>query len=862
YDGLHVLQYPTAADAYLAYNAFCADDRISLAEPELIYRACDTDDILQLNEELLAGNWGYDAVGCDEFMQRLDGEQNEADPLCVAVLDTGITAEHSWFKDRIAAGGCSFVPGVTDVTDDNDHGHGTFCAGIIAHSTRSNVKILPLKVLERSGYGTSLEVYCGMLYAAEQGADVINMSLSGTGQSLLLQEGARLLREQGIPCIAAAGNSNRDVIYDNPANIQDVIAVSSVSVLNRLDPAMPPENRYALSGFSNWGKQIDFSAPGEQITGAYYHTKNGLSTNSGTSMAAPFVTACYANLLDYDRSLTPDAIYNALMENAVDPGYEGIDIQFGNGMVCLKDFVFSEQYCSRPKASLKSGHLNAVTSVTLSCYTNYAEIYYTTDGSIPGPENGIRYEGEPIPVSRSLTLKAVSCTEGAVSSVMTCDYCMDCPVPEVSVKPGNYDDAVSVELRSAVPADIYYTLDGSAPDPATARHYEGETLEIGETTLLGAVAVIGEMQSEPLWAAYQIGGMHPERLLRFEGSVLTGCCLAAREINLSELAGDRTVTEIAPHVFADRRDLTAVILPDTVTVLGESAFENCGSLRRVTAKGAVTLGSGAFSGCAALESVSLGAVTAIPSHAFSGCRALKTTGIAPETLRSVGAYAFAGSGCTDVFDLPALESLGGYAFAEMESVDLTLPERITKLPDGLCCNTAELALTAKGVTEIGAYALSAESSLRTILRLELPFERITDIGERGLAFVDLNQVCGGQILFSSLTEADRSAFSHVSCRGMAFPLLKTVLSGTFASVRTEVLRLDSASVLCPEAISPKNPESCCLIFGNSRMDIDEAALGDPLQYAAVAAPAQSDAAKICRTRNYPFRETPDLFLPE
>lgn len=860
YDGLHVLQYPTAADACNAYHAFCADEKITLAEPEMIYRACDIRDDTDFSNELAEGEWGYDTVGCDDFMQRLDREENQRDPICVAVLDTGISAGHSWFRDRIVPGGCSFVPDVTDNTDDNRHG--TFCAGIIARCTRDNVKLLPLKVLDRTGYGTSVQVYCGMLYAAELGADVINMSLSGMGNSLLLQESTAMLKAQGISCIAAAGNEHRDVMYDNPANIDGVTAVASVRLLNRNDPAVPPEFRYDLSDFSNRGKGIDFAAPGDHITSAYFNTKNGLSTDSGTSMAAPFVTSCYANLLDYNPALKPEQIYRLLILNAADLGSQGFDPVFGNGMVCMKDFVFADSFLEKPAVSLKSGHLTAVTPVTLSCHEPMAEIYYTTDGSTPGPENGIRYDGTPVEITRTMTLKAVAVSEPGCSAVTVCDYVLDCPVPEVSVSPGAYDKAVRIALHTAVPADIYYTLDGSYPDPASAEHYNGEMISVDETALLGAVAVIGEMQSAPLWAAYEIGGAHKERLLRFEGDALTGCYVTGQELDIAKLACGKKVTAVADHVFAGREDLTAVILPDTVTEIGESAFENCIGLRQVTAVGAGKLGRSVFSGCSSLLSAELGTVTELPSFAFYGCRALRSSGIDPAKLRSVGAYAFAGSGCTETFDLPALETLGSYAFADLEQLDLILPERITRLPDGLCRNTAKLSLTAPGITEIGAYALGSESADREILRLLIPYESLTAAGECAFAFADLDKVTDGQIVFSSLTELDKNAFRGVRCRGMAFPKLKTVLSGTFSGIRTEVLRLDSAEMICPEAISPKEAESCCLIFGSSRTALDVQSLADPTLFALIAAPANSDAAKFCRKQSYPFRETPDLFLPE
>ena len=328
---LHILQYRTPAEAYAAYQRFQADSRICAVQPDCIYHAdmhcsavndSDRDNAVSL-------------IGADSYCEWLCAEKDTLPEIQIAVLDTGLYAEHNWFTNRVAAGGITLMTNDSDEPTDA-YGHGTHCAGIIAQSSPENVKILPVKVLSDRGYGFGTEIYCGMLYAIEQGAEIVSMSLGGNGEDLLLDEGIAALTAAGVICVAAAGNEHEDAKYHHPARNPDCITVSSVST----DTDDEGNLTYVRSPFSNYGACVDFCAPGASVRSAFPDKPDQLWTLSGTSMATPFVAAACADLLSYDPSLSIAQVYALLKEHALDLGTEGFDTDFGWGMIDLSGIRF------------------------------------------------------------------------------------------------------------------------------------------------------------------------------------------------------------------------------------------------------------------------------------------------------------------------------------------------------------------------------------------------------------------------------------------------------------------------------------------------------------------------------------------
>ena len=329
YNDLHILQYNTPSEAYSAYQQYQADSRVSMVQPDQLYHV-DTAEFSNASIPNSEKDLAVGYIGADAFCKQLLEIKDTLPEVTVAVLDTGLYAEHNWFQGRIADGSITMVNTDSDTSEDV-FGHGTHCAGIIAQSTPDNVKILPVKVLSDRGYGFDSSIYCGMLYAVEQGADVVSMSLGGNGESWLLDEGIAKLKSADVPCIVAAGNETENAQYHHPARNPDCVTVSAV----RPDLYDSGKIGFTRTTFSNYGADIDFCAPGQSIMSAYLNGPDSIEGMSGTSMATPFVAAAYADLLSYDPELSGDQIYACLKENAKDLGTAGFDAYFGWGMISL-----------------------------------------------------------------------------------------------------------------------------------------------------------------------------------------------------------------------------------------------------------------------------------------------------------------------------------------------------------------------------------------------------------------------------------------------------------------------------------------------------------------------------------------------
>jgi len=216
----------------------------------------------------------------------------------VAVLDTGIDFSHPALAGHITDNGYDFVDDddtpedqFNNLDDDGDGfvdeaaGHGTHVAGII-HLIASEAQIMPLRVLDSDGQGNSFVIAEAMLYAMENGADVINLSLGTTRQSQFLLDVVAQVTANNVVVVAAAGNLNEDT-PQYPAAADCAIAVTAIG------PGR------VKTDYANYGDWVDLIAPGERIYSSY---PGGVyAWWNGTSMATPFVSGQVALI----RSLSP-----------------------------------------------------------------------------------------------------------------------------------------------------------------------------------------------------------------------------------------------------------------------------------------------------------------------------------------------------------------------------------------------------------------------------------------------------------------------------------------------------------------------------------------------------------------------------
>ena len=215
-------------------------------------------------------------------------------------------------------------------------GHGTAVAGTAAATTNNAVgvsgiagkaQILPIRIINNLDMTNGCYAYYssmarGIIYAADNGARVVNTSFGGGGASADIQSAAKYMRSKGGVIVWSAGNSGNDPAYpDNP----DIILVSAINSSN------------VRTSWSSFGAYVDITAPGESILttssdGSYRYV-------SGTSFSSPTVAGVAALVISANPALTPNQIDNILFSTAIDIGTIGEDIYYGAGRVDAKAAV-------------------------------------------------------------------------------------------------------------------------------------------------------------------------------------------------------------------------------------------------------------------------------------------------------------------------------------------------------------------------------------------------------------------------------------------------------------------------------------------------------------------------------------------
>ena len=275
------------------------------------------------NDPLRPQQWALDQTSFEHAWSATRGTG-----VTVAIIDSGVDAAH---QDL----GAVVLPGIDYVESGRDgrydpNGHGTHVAGIVAATVNNGlgiagaapgVRILPVRVLDANGNGLSSNVAAGIIWAADHGARVINMSLGG-GASPGIETAMRYALDKGAVVLAAAGNNGATgnaAVY--PAAYPEAIAVGAF------------DENLSRSSFSNTASYVDVSAPGSDILSTWSSSSSSYAVASGTSMATPYASAEAALVISKNHTLSAGAVTSILESTARDAGAPGVDPEFGHGLI-------------------------------------------------------------------------------------------------------------------------------------------------------------------------------------------------------------------------------------------------------------------------------------------------------------------------------------------------------------------------------------------------------------------------------------------------------------------------------------------------------------------------------------------------
>lgn len=246
----------------------------------------------------------------------------------IAVVDTGVRMDHEEFQGRLLPG-YDFVNNDPDPADDN--GHGTHVAGIAGAGTNNGVgmagmcggcSLMPVKVLDSTGSGLWYMVAEGIVYAVDNGADIINLSLGGYTTSTLLESAVAYAQSHGVLVVAAVGNHASLNPYF-PAAYAGVLGVAATT---------PQDTLWIMN---NRGDYVDVSAPGEVIYSTITQERDasGYLFMSGSSMATPHVSGLAGLLLSLNPTLSAEDLQAMIQNNTQELAGSGGTLNGGHGRV-------------------------------------------------------------------------------------------------------------------------------------------------------------------------------------------------------------------------------------------------------------------------------------------------------------------------------------------------------------------------------------------------------------------------------------------------------------------------------------------------------------------------------------------------
>lgn len=410
----HIVQFANAEDTETAYEYYSEQEDVISVFPDLIMEFPEVEVSEDTTIEFEKApdwfkSWGADSTGFYELKDYLTRKNFPLEEVVVGVVDTGIDLNHPFFEGRIVRTYFnSRGSGEKNSEHNIVHGHGTMVSSVIVDSTPENVKVAMYKTTT-----TLSSLSLGCLQAVEDKVDIINASFGAFGygeysDAYYWEDIVDYAYENNVAFVAAAGNNsgNLDKAHNYPSDCRHAISVGAV------------DKFYMPTDFTNYGKSVDISAPGEEIFVADSNNTYGVA--DGTSFSSPYTAALCAVY----KSLYPDCTVDEISEeiksdvsshSSYFTMHKGVDKLYGAGIIDAIG-VSGLRRQSEVKADIAPGDYFETVSIALSS-EGTDEIYYTLDQTVPTKSNGILYK-KPIEISsgEGVVVKAVAYSKDKLSS--------------------------------------------------------------------------------------------------------------------------------------------------------------------------------------------------------------------------------------------------------------------------------------------------------------------------------------------------------------------------------------------------------------------------------------------------------------
>lgn len=666
--GYTILQYDSEESAEAAKDSLIADG--FNAEYDSVISGADVN-----STESTSNTWGNDRIESKETLNVIKSSGKKLSEVTVGVIDSGVDYTHPDLKDRIVDTSLNFSSsGKTDNSMD-DNGHGTMVAGIVMQNTTDNVKIKPYKVLNKDGKCATSQIISVVnhILAEKDAPSVINLSLGGEYDKLdpfekTLRSLIESLVGKGCTVIVAAGNESSDAGNFSPSNISNVITVSASTSNN--------EKSY----YSNFGSVVDIAAPGDNI----YTTNLGggyTSSYSGTSFAAPFVTAAAATVLMLDNTLTSKEVENKIKDAAF-PIINNTGTEWCGAGILNYSALYDDILAPAPTFSHESGAYNDIINLTASAESGYT-IRYTTDNTVPTLNNGETFDGT-MTIDDSMSFAAVAINESGKSKYIPLSYSVIYLADEndFEITDAGAITAYNGEKKSITVPD---TIKGITPTSVANKAFANSDIKVIE--LPETVKTIGNSSFNKCTNLTSITANGVTKI----GTFCFYCDTALTDVDMPN------VLFVNSYCFSGCKKLESVNFNETVEELYPGAFEdtafkyayfpNVYNFQDTFANTPLVSAdlpllywaSGTFKNCYSLEHLYAPELEQVGGSAFGNC--IKLTDFVKDgeydlmKINVVESYAFADSYFKEI-ELPLLEAFdanGSGAFRRCHAEYISIP---------------------------------------------------------------------------------------------------------------------------------------------------------------------------------------------